>query len=129
MIKKLLIYSMTLFSVGLSYGQSIEADKRLEAKYSKAELQDLAENNQNELAFLNYCIEGAYTLMPVPGEKDISSEVEGSIKIEDITNINFFDLGMELDETTWKYYHIEGTEKLFVVYSKAFILKQIKNNK
>lgn len=126
MIKKLLICSMTFLSVGLFYGQNVEADKRLEAKFSKAELVELTHTNQSELEFLNYCIENAYTIMPLPNEKLGASEIRGTIEINNLNNINFFDLGLELEEVNWQYYVIEGTQKMIVIFSKEEVENKMK---
>lgn len=126
MIKKLLICTITLFSVGLIYGQSIKADKRLEVKFTKAELVELEKNDPTQLDFLNFCIDNAYTLMDLPEEKRNSEEIRGTIQLDNLTAINFFELGLEIEELNWQYYIIEGTQKLFVVYSKDFLLNYIK---
>ena len=126
MIKKLLICSMTLLSVGLFYGQNIEADKRLEAKFSKAKLVELTQTNQEELKFLNYCIENAYTIMPLPVEKTEASEIRGTIQVNNLEEINFFDLNLELEEVNWQYYILKGTQKMIVIFSKEEIEKNMK---
>jgi hypothetical protein len=117
---------MTFLSIGFFYGQNIEADKRLEAKYSKAELVELTSNNQIKLGFLNYCIDNAFTIMPLPEEKRAASEIRGTIQINDLEEINFFDLGLELEEVNWQYYIIEGTQKMIVIFSKEEIENKMK---
>lgn len=126
MIKKLLICSIAFLGVGLLYGQSVEPDVRLEAKYSKAELQTLKGNNQAELAYLNYCIDNAYTIMPFPEEKAAASELKGVVQLTSLENINFFDLGLEIENENWQYYRIDGETKLLVIYSKEEILRKMK---
>lgn len=126
MIKKLLICSIAFFSVGLFYGQNIEADTRLEVKYSKDELIELTHTDQAELNFLNFCIENAFTIMPLPEEKSNASEIKGTIVINDIENINFFDLGVDLEPLSWQYYKIAGTNKMIVIFSKEEIENKMK---
>lgn len=126
MIKKLFICSMTFLSVGLFYGQNIEADERLGAKFSKAKLIELTHTNPTELAFLNFCVENAYTIMPLPEEKSTASEIRSTIQINNLDEINFFELGIELEEVNWQYYIIEGTKKMLVVFSKEEIENKMK---
>lgn len=126
MIKKLLVCSISLCGIGQYYSQHIKPDSRLEVKYSKKELQEF---NQEDIHYLNYCIENAYLIMPVPEGKDLSSELMGNVDINNLDNINFFDLGIVPDETTWKYYRINNKNKLFVVLSKQEILRRMKANK
>lgn len=126
MIKKILICSMAFLGVGLFYGQSVVPDTRLEVKYSKAELETLKQNNQEGLAYLNYCIENAFVIMPFPEEKAAASELRGVVQLNSLENINFFDLGLEIEDDNWQYYRIEGERKLLVIYSKEEILRKMK---
>lgn len=117
---------MAFLGVGLFYGQSVVPDTRLEVKYSKAELETLKQNNQEGLAYLNYCIENAFVIMPFPEEKAAASELRGVVQLNSLENINFFDLGLEIEDDNWQYYRIEGERKLLVIYSKEEILRKMK---
>lgn len=126
MIKKILIYSIAVFGIGFSYGQSIEPDARLQIKYTQSELQELKQENQEELKFLNFCIDNAFTLMSLPEGKSGASEIRGNVSIDDLNNINFFSLGYDLEEVNWQYYKIEGTNQMLVIFSREEIIKKMK---
>jgi len=126
MIKKVLISVVALFSIGFSYAQEVEIDSRLEAKYTKVELISLQETNASELSFLNYCVENAFNITPFPVEKAGVSEMQSPIEIDDLNAINFFQLGLTIENVEWQYYPILGTDKLLVVYSRETIEANMK---
>ncbi|MCT4580932.1 MAG: hypothetical protein N4A35_05900 [Flavobacteriales bacterium] len=126
MIKKLLLCSIAFAGVGLLYGQDVEPDSRLTVKYTKSELQELKSNDQEQLEFLNFCIDNAYTIMPFPEEKAAASEIRGSVTLGNMNEINFFSLGYELEEENWQYYRINGSQKMLVIFSKEEVLRRMK---
>ncbi len=126
MIKKLLLCSIAFAGIGLFYGQNVEPDQRLKVKYSTSELQELKTNDQEQLEFLNFCVENAYIIMPFPEEKSGASEIRGTVELNDIDNINFFDLGYELEEVNWQYYQIAGTRKMLVILSREEVSRRMK---
>lgn len=126
MINKLITLLIVFITFGSIYGQDVNPDSRLEVKYSKAQLNELKRTNPEELKFLNFCIGNAFTIMPLPQGKKAASEIKGKVNISNLEEINFFDLGIELEETNWQYYSIEGTQEMLVIFSKEEIERKIK---
>ncbi len=126
MVKKILISMIALFSLGFSYAQDVKIDSRLEARYTKEELNSLQKNNAKELSFLTYCIENAYSITPFPVGKSGVSELGSPIRITDLNAVNFFQLGLNIKNVEWQYFPVEGTDKLLVVYSRETIMANMK---
>ncbi len=125
-MKKLLMSTIAVLSVGLFYGQSVEPDARLEVKFSKTELENLEKYNPKELMYLNYCIENAFVIDVIPSGKRESPEILGVIGVDKTDDINFFDLDISIHKDERSYYLIENTNKLIMVYSENEIKQKLK---
>jgi hypothetical protein len=53
----------------------------------------------------------------------------GSITINDIKNINFFELNIEIIQDDYQFFAIQGTDQMLVVKSKDHILKELGKSK
>ena len=123
-IVSFLVFSM-IFSL-ITFAQTNEkADERLLVKYSQEELNQMEKESPEMVEYLNYCLDHSFTIMEYPEEKSPELQV---VVIEDLDNINIFELNIEIDETKFVYYKIAGTDKMLVVKSKKFILENINKN-
>jgi len=129
MIKIIITISLVIITIASSIAQEEKTDKRLEVKFSQDELVELKANNLVEYEFLRFCVKNAFTIFPMPKGKENVSEIQEAIDIEDIENINFFNLGLSIEDEEWQYYPITGTDKLLVIYSRKTINEKIKNKK
>ncbi|MGB0881555.1 MAG: hypothetical protein ACPGSO_01285 [Vicingaceae bacterium] len=115
-----------VFSLSL-VAQTDQLDKRLLVKYKKNELKALQKDAPQEYKYINYCLDNAWYISPLPKEKMKSSNNRiGQIKIKDVNNLNFYKLNIEIIENDYQFFAIEGTDKMLVVKSKSHILKEIK---
>lgn len=125
MIKICLATLFLMLSVIL-YGQDF--DSRLLVKYSAQELAELKENNPAQLEFLHACLEKAFYITDIPKGKGFINEdgtmsdmVKGEVVIEDLNQVNFFALNIELIEDRYQSFKIKGHDKLLVVRARAHI--------
>ncbi|MCB9360580.1 MAG: hypothetical protein H6587_08340 [Flavobacteriales bacterium] len=110
-----------------SFSQTNSSDKDLLVKFSDKEIQNLKENNIEEYEYLKYCARNSFYLNPIPTEKMTSGQTRvGSIEIEDIKNINFYDLNIEIIQDDYQFFAIKGTDKMLVIKSKDHILKELR---
>lgn len=87
----------------------------------------MKKNNPSEYEFAKYCVNNAYYVANSSKEKvakDPSSF--GEISIKDLSNINFFELNIELKQSAFQAFVIKGTDKLLMVRSIDFIQKELK---
>lgn len=108
--------------------QSNNSDEKLLKKYSKKELSALKTDNPTEYEFAKYCINNAFYIGESSKEKiAINPNEYGKIKLKSLSNINFFELDIELKQSNYQAFIINGTSKVLMVKSKDFILKELKN--
>lgn len=109
----------TLF-IGTGFAQQSNIDERLLVKFTQEELNSM---DAEELELYSYCIENAFEIMPFPAEKEGKSQFDGTLKIENIESLNFFDLDISLKENQYQYYKLEGTNNMLVI-KPIFLIKQ-----
>ena len=103
-------------------------DDQLLERYSKQELNILKTENPTEYEFAKYCINNAYYIAATSPEKAANSKNGyGKIKIKDLSNINFFELNIDIEETEHQVFIIKGTSKIIIVKSRTHILNELKN--
>jgi len=106
--------------------QTENLDKKLLAKYSKKELTSLKEN-PTEYNFAKYCVNNAFYIAPSSKEKiAYNAEKYGSIKIKNISNVNFFELNINLLKNKNQVFVINNSSKVLVVKSEEQIIREIK---
>jgi len=106
--------------------QSNNTDAKLLKKYSKKELTEL-KKNASEYEFAKYCIDNAFYIGEGSKEKIAASPTEyGTIKIKELTDINFFELNIELKQSDFQAFVINGTSKVIMIKSRDRILKELK---
>lgn len=115
-----LLILFVAFSFGTLFGQQSDFDERLLAKYTVEEVEAMG---AEELAFNTYCIAHAFVVMPFPSEKKGNLTIDGSKNIDDLENINFFDLNIVLKEDQYQYFIISGTDQMLAV-KPIFLIKQ-----
>lgn len=122
----ILVFTLVLFSFG-AFAQSNEFDKRLLVKYTIEELSEIKNENPVQFKYLNYCLDKAWYLSPLPKEKmkDKNSRI-GNISIKDINNINFYELNIEIVKDDYQFFAIDGTDQMLVIRSEDHIKKELK---
>ncbi len=127
MTKAVTILIFIFFAI-LVQGQTNNIDKKLLEKYSKKELAVLKKEKPTEYEFAKYCIDNAFYIGEGSKEKIAASPTEyGTIKIKDLTDINFFELNIELKQSSHQVFVIIGTSKILIVKPKDYILNELKN--
>ena len=125
-MKSTLIIIALIASTLSVVAQSQNIDKRLLAKYSVEELDNIKTSSPKEYKILNHCLDNGWYLSALPTEKMKNNDGRiGSIVIKDIKKINFFELNIELIQDDYQFFAIEGTQQMLVVKSKDHILKDI----
>jgi hypothetical protein len=104
---------------------SSKYDSALLTKYTEKELNEMAKSNPDELAFLNAFVKTGFYITDFPQGKEGATEINGARKIENINDVNFFKLNIDIKENDYQYFTILGTNKLLVVKSKAMVLKEM----
>ncbi|TXB64313.1 hypothetical protein FRY74_11005 [Vicingus serpentipes] len=126
MMKSFLILGFFIFS-STAFSQSNDSDKDLLLKYSQEEIDNIKVQDFEEYEYLKYCAKNAFYLNPIPMEKMSEGQTRiGSITIKDASNINFFELNLEIIQDDYQYFAIEGTDQMLVVKSKDHILKELR---
>lgn len=126
-MKKLIAILAMLFCVYSIQAQSNNTDSKLLAKYSQKELKKMKKNNPDEYEFVKYCVKNAYYVANSSKEKVAKDPGSfGEITISDLSDINFFELNIELKQSEFQAFVIKGTDKLLMVRSKDFIQKELK---
>ena len=126
-MKKTLALLSLLFCFFAVQAQTNDSDNKLLAKYSQKELKKLKKNNPQEYKFARYCVHNAFYVAALSREKVAANPSEyGEVIINDLTNINFYELKIELKQSQYQAFVIKGTDKLLMVKSKEFIQKELK---
>jgi hypothetical protein len=106
--------------------QSDKVDDRLLIKYSVEELNALKTETPSEYNYINYCLDNAWYIQALPKEKMKNNDGRiGKIQIQDINNINFYSLNVNIIKDDYQFFAIEGTNKMLVIKSKDHILKEL----
>ena len=120
----LILFATSALSIS---AQKSGIDERLLVKFSAEEMKKLQIEDPEELKYLTYCIENAFSIGKTSKEK-IKSQPDnyGAIKLKSLPINNFFELNLNINNRTAQYFLINGTEKVLVVKSKYRILKELK---
>jgi len=126
MKKVLIVFSLLIFT-GVLFAQ--KADKALLVKFSKEELTTLKKENPKEYSYLVFCVNNAFYIAEMPEEKIKANPTKfGEITIKNINKINFFDLGITIQEKDYQSFVIKGTKKILIVKSREHILRELNNS-
>jgi len=128
MKKVLFVIMSVIFSSSMLFGQDSEFDSRLLVKYSVKELNKIEKENPAEIKFLAYCLDNGYTLGDYPTEKDGKFDIDGAIEIDDITQINLYQLDIEIKDGRNQMYSVNGKSKLLIVYDSKFLRNKFTQN-
>jgi hypothetical protein len=110
------------------YSQStktVQYEKVLLTKYTEKELNEMSKSNPDELVFLNAFVKNGFYITDFPEGKEGAAEINGARKIENINDVNFFKLNIDIKDNDYQYFTILGTNKLLVVKSKSMVLKEM----
>ncbi len=122
-MKKLLLIA-TIAMLGLSiHAQNSSDSKKLLKKFSASEISSM---DTETLKFNTHCINNAFTIEDLPTSKSNDSEISGTIVLNDLQNVNFFDLNIDLLDEKYQYFKIANTGKLLVVKPASIIKNEIK---
>lgn len=124
-----LLFALAILALSFgnsSYGQKATFEKALLTKYSEKELNEMSVNDPEQFKFLNQFVKTGFYVTEFPKGKEGASEINGARKIEDVSNIDFFKLGIEIKDNDYQYFTILGTDKLLVVKSKDMVIKEMK---
>ena len=120
----ILLFSVITLSIA---AQNSTIDDRLLTKYSKQELKTLQTEQPEELQYITYCIENAYSIGSVPQEKiDANISLFKEIELSASSIENFYTLGIAVLATKAQYFLIKGTKKVLTIKSKDQILLELK---
>ena len=98
-------------------------DKRLLSKYSEEQIEELLTEHAQVIAYWEYYLDNAYTIVDIPMEKEI--EFEGIIDFKNPATFNILESGAEMHRTTSKFYEIKSDKtKMLVVYSGDMITRK-----
>lgn len=125
MTKVFTIITFIVCSISIQ-AQTNNIDEQLLERYSKTELASLKTDNPTEYKFAKYCIENAFYIAAGSEEKNATSNYK-TIKIKDLTEINFYELKIELKQNAHQVFIIKGTSKILIVKSRVHILNELKN--
>ena len=121
-MKKILIVLISLmYSGSMLFAQNTEFDSRLLVKYSIEELKKMEVESPDELAFLNYCLDNAFYIGDYPKEKEGKINLDGAKQVENINEINLFELDIEILDGRNQLFSINDNSKLLVVYDTKFL--------
>jgi len=126
-MKKIIAILSFIICFSAVNAQTTDPDNQLLAKYSKKELKKLKKEQPQEYDFAKYCVDNAFYIASLSKEKNAANPVKyGEITINDISNINFFELNIELKQSDFQTFVIKGANKLLIIRSKDFILQELK---
>ena len=126
MTKALTIIILLICTTSIQ-AQTDNIDQKLLVKYSKKELAVLKKEKPTEYEFAKYCIDHAFYIGKGSKEKIAASPTEyGTIKIKNLSDVNFFELNIELKQSDFQAFVINGTSKVIMIKSRDRILKELK---
>ncbi len=96
------------------------------SKYSKVDIEYMKKNNPNEYKFIKYSSLSGYYFVDLPGKKKFNNRITGNVVIDDISEFNFLDLGIDFLKDDYKYYTVQNKKVLLVVKSIDHIEAEIK---
>jgi hypothetical protein len=127
MKKTIVIIILFICAISIQ-AQTENIDNKLLAKYSKKELRILKTDNPSEYEFAKYCVNNAFYIAPSSEDKIAgNSDRYGKIKIKELSEVNFFELNIELKQRNNQVFVITKTLKVLVIKSKDQIIRELKN--
>ena len=114
------IIPLSIFILTALVLKAQEFDDRLFVKFSESELIEMQTNQIEEFKYINACLDHGFYLANFKGKSN-PAEVIGEIMVDDLSKINFFELGVTPVENRYLYYKIKGHDKLLVVRSVEHI--------
>jgi hypothetical protein len=108
------LISFLLFTF-FSVAQNNNFDKRLLSKFSEDELNQMQRKSPNTYAYWNFYAANAFQIMDLPNEKTNAHEIKGTVRIDDINDVNILALHYVPLPKDYQYYRIEDTKKLLVI--------------
>ena len=123
----LIIFFTSTYSIS---AQSKTFDARLLSKFSQVELNEMQSNHPDKFNYWSFYVANAYQIVDLPQEKETAHEIKGVVKKQDFNLFNVFDLNYSPLAKDYKYYRIDGNNKLLVILSEEQIKEKfVKFNK
>lgn len=107
------------------FAQNTEVDKRLYAKFSKEEVQNLVKEDPEALEFWSFYLDNGYSVQEMPKGKGADLPEVEMIDGE----FNVLALGFEPQEVGNRYFRIKGSGKLLALHSYTEVKSKIKASK
>ena len=111
------------------FGQNTEFDSRLLVKYSVEELNEIKKENPSEIKFLTYCLDNAFYIGDYPKEKEGKINLDGVKQVENINEINLYELNIEILDGRNQLFSINNNSKLLVVYDTKFLRQKFQKSR
>ena len=97
------IIPLSIFILAALVLKAQEFDDRLFVKFSESELIEMQTNQTEEFKYINACLDHGFYLANFKGKSN-PAEVIGEIVVDDLSKINFFELGVTPVENRYLYY-------------------------
>lgn len=126
MLKKIffIIFSISLLSS--SFAQTkVEIDSRLLESFPQEKLDYLKENAPKDLAFMNFMLDNAIDIISA-NEIEIDINQLQSLVVEDLENINYYNLPISQKPNEISYYRVEASDLILSVNSYYEVKKMFK---
>ncbi len=118
-MSKLLMMSLLL--VFTSHLMAQNHDTRLEAKYSKDEIEKMKSEAPDQYSALIFDLDKAWYVTDFPLEKSGPSDRSKNIQLTDTENVNILALNIEILENDYQYFRINGGTKMLVIRSRKHV--------
>lgn len=113
------------FMTTAGFAQNSKVDQRLYAKFSKAEVQDLAKKDPETLEFWTFYLDNGYSVQEMPKGK--GADLPEVDMADD--GFNVLSLGYDPQEVGNRYFRIKGSGKLLALHSYTEVKSKLKASK
>ncbi len=129
-MKKVIIVLISIICSGsMLFGQNTAFDSRLLVRYSVEELNEIKKENPSEIKFLTYCLDNAFYIGDYPKEKEGKINLDGVKQVENINEINLYELKIEILDGRNQLFSINNNSKLLVVYDTKFLRQKFQKSR
>lgn len=127
-MKNIFILTFCLFLGNALFSQSSgNYDKRLLAKYSEEQIQNLQQNHPSIIAFWTYFLDHGYYISEISASKNYSFVETLDIKESDLNKICLFNLDLPHPLDKYTFYKIQDSNKMLVLYPRNLLVEKFNN--
>ena len=112
MKKVTVLITLLIALVSVSTAQTAKVEDKLSAKYSSSEIKAMS---AEELSFENHILENGYFIFDIDADKSQNSPINGTRKIDNLSNVNIYNLNITIKEEQYQYFKILGTNKAIAI--------------